>query len=162
MLRNEVKRLNVILNSHKSCPISLDEFRDEIKEDSRISLNVESSSDLNSFSNHPMASFAIPSSPQLSDTSNKIYKILSIDPLEINKSLHSVSKPAYERSRKNNFAHLKNVTGQENLTKVYTTHTNLDADNSQVIDLSFSDNEGVTKEHSNTCLLYTSPSPRDS
>ena len=144
MLRNEVERLTLILNSHKNCANSLDDAREQIAEDSRMNLNAESG-DLSSFRTNPTTSIVIPESLQPHNSINKIYKILSMDPLEVNRSLSNVPQVS-EMSQKNSILQHKNVIVQENSPKVYTSHTNSDKDNTQVIDLSFSDNEVDIRE----------------
>ena len=46
----------------------------------------------------------------------------------------------------------RNGIVQENSFKVYTGHTNSDTDNTQVVDLSFNENEGDLREKRNSFI----------
>ena len=50
----------------------------------------------------------------------------------------------YQKSYKNNSLKQRNIVTTERLSKTYTSQTNTDSDISQVIDLSFNDNEDGT------------------
>ena len=94
------------------------------------------------------------SSSTATTTNNKVYKILSIDPIEVNKSLHS-SRKTYQKSYKSNSLKQRNIIPTERLSKTYTSQINTDSDITQVIDLSFNDNEdSATTERISSSQKY--------
>ena len=142
VLRAEVERLNAIIDSHKNCPMPIDVSKERIEEDSRINVNNEHGRPFSTFDFNNYAS--IPNQPSsslsLTRTNNKVYKILSLDPEEVNKSLKTTTK-IYEKPYKNNIRKQKNSVPTDRLSKIYSSQTNMDSDTSQVIDLSFNDME---------------------
>ena len=144
MLKNEVNRLNLILNSHRDCPMVVNEVREEMTERSKIDVSVEVNDDLSSISSNLIQPMALSVPPQRTTSNNRIYKIVSVDPLEVN-STH-IDSTAYEKYRKGNRVQQRNLIIHESLPT--TSHRSLDGDNSQVIDLSFNDNESSTAQPS--------------
>merc|ERR1712218_68977 len=116
--------------------------KERIVEDSRINDNNEHGRPFSTFNlnNYPSIPNQPSSSLSLTRTNNKVYKILSLDPVEVNKSLKSTTK-TYEKPYKNNIRKQKNSVPTERISKIYTSHTNTNSDTSQVIDLSFNDME---------------------
>ena len=138
LLRTEVRRLHLILNSHKSCPISTDSFRDEM-ESSTIDFEIQTTNKVASFpTTIGTSSIASVASPQHVPSENRIYKIVSMDPMVVNKSMQPVHS-SWRDSQNSEVCLQRNVPLGEGSSLI--SHSQLDTDRSQVIDLSFNDNE---------------------
>ena len=141
ILRAEVERLNAILDSHKNCSIPSHATKEENIQISRMNINAD---DLqhSAISHEYSSSIAIQPSSSSSITSaeNKIYKILSLDPIDVNKS-HGCARKVYEKSNRNNVRRQKHIMTMGRPSKIFTSQTNADLDTSEVIDLSFNDIE---------------------
>ena len=141
ILRNEVQRLNAILESHKNCSLPSHVPKEESVQISRMNINVDDlqhSTIAHEYSS-PLA-IQPSSSSNITSTENKIYKILSLDPTDVNKS-HGCAKKVYEKSNKNNVRRQKHIMTMGRPSKAFTSQANVDLDTSQVIDLSFNEIE---------------------
>ena len=141
ILRAEVERLNAILDSHKNCSIPIHETKEENVQISRMNINVD---DLqrSTISHEYSSPIAIQpsSSSNITSAENKIYKILSLDPIDVNKS-HGCARKVYEKSNRNIVRRPKHNITMGRPSKVFTSQANADSDTSEVIDLSFNDIE---------------------
>ena len=145
VLKDEVKRLNMLLECHRNCPNATDEYKRVVMEAPNVDTNSQSSNDLSLFPYSVTESPILPFLPPKTGANNKIYKILSVNPLEVNKASYDVSR-AHSKAQKINSLQ-QQIISQANLPSVQTSHiTTLDADNSQVIDLSFNEAEGSSVE----------------
>ena len=141
ILRAEVERLNAILDSHKSCSVPIHPTKEENVQISRMNINVDDRQ--HSTISHEYSSpitIQPSSSSNITSAENKIYKILSLDPIDVNKS-HGPARKVYEKSNKNIVRRPKHSITMGRPSKVFTSQANADPDTSQVIDLSFNDIE---------------------